>query len=449
MRLGSRRKGWRMIAGTGRRGGLERDLDTPLGEQLLDISVRQPEAQVPADRQHDDIGREAEAGEGDRLMGIGREPRVLMPQSACTRLAHSRCNSARNLIPGVRADEVARRREDPGAAARVLLLPGDVELLTAKAERQGPRRWSGPLLCQGQEAGAVELVTLDQGGGDALPGRFVLGQEVGGPLPGQHDHVHPLGVGEVWISARAEARSSSWSSSSCQSRSARASHTTPSAGCRPSAMGPAIDTTARSQLSTTRDRKRVTGKPPGSASTLSTSRPRAWAATACAASCLAVCSVRSIPGLYHRRLRGVKTRGAAIRGVLLFWRLRQEVVLYTMSFLTLNTSYWVRHVRRRNLAFHHGFRAEQGRYIGVVRNELSPTPSAFCLGNWLDRLLIVGQRQLERVLAVYVAHYHQHRPHRALGQTPPLGSVPPPAPPAPPTNLRVVRRNRRGGLIHE
>src|SRR6266511_800355 len=197
-------------------------------------------------------------------------------------------------------------------------------------------------------------------------------------------------------SARAEARSSSWSSSSCQSRSARASHTTPSAGWRPSAMGPAIDTTARSQLSTARDRKRVTGKPPGSASTLSTSRPRAWAATACAASCLAVCSVRSIPGLYHRRLRGVKTRGAAIRGVLLFWRLRQEVVLYPMSFLPLDTSYWVPHVRRRNLAFHHGFRAEQGRYVGVVRNELSPTPSAFCLGNWLDRLLIVGQRQLER-----------------------------------------------------
>jgi len=93
----------------------------------------------------------------------------------------------------------ARRREDLGAAARVFLLPGDVELLTAKAERQGLDDGRGLLLCQGQEAGAVELVTLDQGGGDALPGRLVLGQEVGGPLPGQHDHVHPLVVGEVWI----------------------------------------------------------------------------------------------------------------------------------------------------------------------------------------------------------------------------------------------------------
>jgi hypothetical protein len=37
------------------------DLDTTLGEQLLDISVGQAEAQVPADGEHDDVGREAEA----------------------------------------------------------------------------------------------------------------------------------------------------------------------------------------------------------------------------------------------------------------------------------------------------------------------------------------------------------------------------------------------------
>jgi hypothetical protein len=40
------------------------DLDAPFGEQLLDVAVGQPEAQVPTDGQHDDIGREAEAGEG-------------------------------------------------------------------------------------------------------------------------------------------------------------------------------------------------------------------------------------------------------------------------------------------------------------------------------------------------------------------------------------------------
>jgi hypothetical protein len=40
------------------------DLDTTLGEQLLDISVGQAEAQVPADGEHYDVGREAEAGKG-------------------------------------------------------------------------------------------------------------------------------------------------------------------------------------------------------------------------------------------------------------------------------------------------------------------------------------------------------------------------------------------------
>jgi hypothetical protein len=40
------------------------DLDTTLGEQLLDISVGQAKAQVSADGEHDDVTREAEAGKG-------------------------------------------------------------------------------------------------------------------------------------------------------------------------------------------------------------------------------------------------------------------------------------------------------------------------------------------------------------------------------------------------
>jgi hypothetical protein len=40
------------------------DLHTPLGDQLLDVAVGKPEAQVPADRDDDDVGWEAEAGEG-------------------------------------------------------------------------------------------------------------------------------------------------------------------------------------------------------------------------------------------------------------------------------------------------------------------------------------------------------------------------------------------------
>jgi len=38
---------------------------------------------------------------------------------------------------------------------------------------------------------------------------------------------------------------------------------------------------------------------------------------------------------------------------------------------------------------------------------------------YLDWLLILNQQHLERVLAVFVDHYNVHRPHRALGLTPP------------------------------
>jgi hypothetical protein len=74
------------------------------------------------------------------------------------------------------------------------------------------------------------------------------------------------------------------------------------------------------------------------------------------------------------------------------------------------------------------------RWVGTVRREV------------LDRMLIFGYRQLRSVLAEYTDHYNVHRPHRALGQRPPLGSGEPPMfVPA----GRVVRRDRLGGLIHE
>ena len=47
------------------------------------------------------------------------------------------------------------------------------------------------------------------------------------------------------------------------------------------------------------------------------------------------------------------------------------------------------------------------RWVGSVRREC------------LDRLLIVGRRQLEHVLRVYVRHYNGQRPHRALDLQPP------------------------------
>ena len=74
------------------------------------------------------------------------------------------------------------------------------------------------------------------------------------------------------------------------------------------------------------------------------------------------------------------------------------------------------------------------RWIGTVRREL------------LDRMLIVNRRHLEYVLAEYVTHFNHHRPHRTLNQAAPLRPLPPDASPS---QLRLRRRDRLGGLIHE
>jgi hypothetical protein len=49
------------------------DLDAAFGEQLFDVAVGEAKAQVPADRQHDHIRREAETGEGRLWDGIGAD----------------------------------------------------------------------------------------------------------------------------------------------------------------------------------------------------------------------------------------------------------------------------------------------------------------------------------------------------------------------------------------
>ena len=61
-------------------------------------------------------------------------------------------------------------------------------------------------------------------------------------------------------------------------------------------------------------------------------------------------------------------------------------------------------------------------------------------------MLITGERHLRLVLSEYTDHYNTRRPHRALQQGPPAGR---PHPPAPGTNVRVLRRDRPGGLIRE
>ena len=63
----------------------------------------------------------------------------------------------------------------------------------------------------------------------------------------------------------------------------------------------------------------------------------------------------------------------------------------------------------------------------------------------LDWLLILGQRQLDRVLRVHIDHNNTERPHRALGRQPPIALQPP----TPPPQATIQRRDRLGGLLHE
>jgi putative transposase len=74
------------------------------------------------------------------------------------------------------------------------------------------------------------------------------------------------------------------------------------------------------------------------------------------------------------------------------------------------------------------------RWVGTVRREC------------LDRLLVLGRRHLEVVLAEYVEHYNSHRPHRGIQL-----QVPVPGDGASATHptYKVRRHDVLGGLIHE
>jgi putative transposase len=77
-----------------------------------------------------------------------------------------------------------------------------------------------------------------------------------------------------------------------------------------------------------------------------------------------------------------------------------------------------------------------GRMIGTLRREL------------FDRLLIVDEHHLRRVLTEYLRHYNAARTHRSLGQLTPAQAGPRP----PEINLaehRIRRKQVLSGLTHE
>ena len=114
-------------------------------------------------------------------------------------------------------------------------------------------------------------------------------------------------------------------------------------------------------------------------------------------------------------------------------------------------------VRDRDAKFSRGFdevfRSEGGEVL--VTPVRAPKANAYAerwvrtvRADCLDWLLIVGRGHLEQVLRVYVKHYNEHRPHRALRLEAP----------DPPAGLAVVgedqtgwvrRRDLLGGLVNE
>ena len=93
------------------------------------------------------------------------------------------------------------------------------------------------------------------------------------------------------------------------------------------------------------------------------------------------------------------------------WLIRDRDAKFTAAFDAVFAAEGIQVLRTPVRALRANANAE--RWVGTVRREL------------LDRMLIVGCRQLRWVLAEYADHYNGHRPYRALGQAPPLGSAEP------------------------
>ena len=81
-------------------------------------------------------------------------------------------------------------------------------------------------------------------------------------------------------------------------------------------------------------------------------------------------------------------------------------------------------------AFDSTFRSER---IEIVRTSIQAPNANAHAERWvgsarrecLDRLLIFGRRQLRHVLRVYIRHFNQQRPHRALDLRPPIAVAEP------------------------
>jgi Integrase core domain len=77
------------------------------------------------------------------------------------------------------------------------------------------------------------------------------------------------------------------------------------------------------------------------------------------------------------------------------------------------------------------------RVIGTLRREV------------LDRLLIIDEHHLRRVMDEYLLHYNTARPHRSLGQLTPVQADTCPPEPVNLAEHRIRRKQILGGLTRE
>jgi transposase InsO family protein len=77
------------------------------------------------------------------------------------------------------------------------------------------------------------------------------------------------------------------------------------------------------------------------------------------------------------------------------------------------------------------------RMIGTLRREL------------LDRVLVVNECHLRRILTIYLHHFNAARPHRALAHLAPAQTETQPPPVINLADYQVLRRPILGGLINE
>jgi len=77
------------------------------------------------------------------------------------------------------------------------------------------------------------------------------------------------------------------------------------------------------------------------------------------------------------------------------------------------------------------------RWIKTLRTEL------------LDRTLVWNETHLRHVLREYEQHYNHHRTHRSLAGAAPLRALPQAHEPARVERLRIRRKDRLGGILHE